>query len=209
MPRPRKVSDDDVFGAAFRVMQRVGPADFTLDAIAREVGVTSGALVQRFGSKSELMVRLAEGAANATPSMLAEIRARHRSPIAALRAYAACMADLATSPDAYVRSLAYLLEDLSDPALRKPLERHQRATRDALEAMVRDAIAQGELSRSTNAATLARLDRIAPRRIADHVGRSPRRLGGDAGSRRDLDALLTPYRRKVRGDHRRTLTQTD
>lgn len=197
MPRPRKVSDDDVFGAAFRVMQRVGPADFTLDAIAREVGVTSGALVQRFGSKSELMVRLAEGAANATPSMLAEIRARHRSPVAALRAYAACMADLATSPDAYIRSLAYLLEDLSDPALRKPLERHQRATRDALEAMIRDAIAHGELVRSTNAATLARL-------IEALLGGSLMTWAvhrGDSAAtwlRRDLDALLTPYRRKRR-----------
>lgn len=197
MPRPRKVSDDDVFGAAFRVMQRVGPADFTLDAIAREVGVTSGALVQRFGSKSELMVRLAEGAANATPSMLAEIRARHRSPVAALRAYAACMADLATSPDAYIRSLAYLLEDLSDPALRKPLERHQRATRDALEAMIRDAIARGELVRSANAATLARL-------IEALLGGSLMTWAvhrGDSAAtwlRRDLDALLTPYRRRGR-----------
>src|SRR5262245_24467841 len=40
LPRPRKVSDDDVFAAAYRVMQRVGPADLTLDAIAREAGVT-------------------------------------------------------------------------------------------------------------------------------------------------------------------------
>jgi AcrR family transcriptional regulator len=208
MPRPRKVSDDDVFRAAFRVMQRVGPADFTLEAIAREVGVTSGALVQRFGSKSELMVRLAEEAANATPSMLAEIRARHRSPVAALREYAACMADLATSPDAYVRSLAYLLDDLSDPSLRTPLERHQRATRDALQAMVRDAIAHGELSRSTNAATLARL-------IESLLGGSLLMWAvhrGDSAAtwlRRDLDALLTPYRRKARDDHRRTRTQTD
>src|SRR5262245_15782401 len=44
LPRPRKVSDDDVFAAAYRVMQRVGPADLTLDAIAREAGVTAGAL---------------------------------------------------------------------------------------------------------------------------------------------------------------------
>src|SRR5690242_10138910 len=112
MPRPRKVTDDDVFTAAFRVMQRVGPGDFTLEAIAREAGVTAGALVQRFGSKRALQVRLAEAAATGTPDMIEQLRARHASPLAALRAYAACMAELAPSADAYVRNLAYLLEDL-------------------------------------------------------------------------------------------------
>src|SRR5215475_9967006 len=83
VPRPRKASDDDVFAAAYRVMQRVGPADFTLDAIAREAGVTAAALVQRFGSKKKLQVRLAEGAANWAPAFIEQLRAQHKSPLAA------------------------------------------------------------------------------------------------------------------------------
>src|SRR4029079_17596689 len=78
-PRPRKVTDDDVFAAAYRVMQRVGPADLTLEAIAREAGVTAGALVQRFGSKRQLQVALAEGAARAAPSFIGQLREQHRS----------------------------------------------------------------------------------------------------------------------------------
>jgi AcrR family transcriptional regulator len=49
-PRPRKVSDENVLAAMQRVMSRVGPADLTLDALAREAGDPAGALVHRFGS---------------------------------------------------------------------------------------------------------------------------------------------------------------
>jgi AcrR family transcriptional regulator len=192
MARPRKVSDDDVFAAAYRVMQRVHPSEFTLDAIARETGVTAGALVQRFGSKRELLLRLAEGAATAMPELIGQIRARHRSPLAALRDYAACMAELAPSPDAYVRNLAYLLEDLTDPGLRKQLGRQQRATRAALEEMIRDAVREGELTPAANAASLART-------IESLLGGSlltwafHRDGAADAWLRRDLDAVLAPY----------------
>src|SRR5690348_10850805 len=120
-PRPRKVSDEDVFAAAFRVASRVGPSEFTLDAIAREAGVTAGALVQRFGSKHALQVALADAAADHGPSAVRELAAQHDSPLDALRAYGTCMAGLATTPAAYVRNLAYLLEDLTDAELRRRL----------------------------------------------------------------------------------------
>lgn len=182
-----------MFAAAFRVMLRVGPGDFTLDAIAREAGVTAGALVQRFGSKRALQIRLAESAAAAMPNVLEGIRARHASPLAALRDYAGCMADLASSPEAFVRSLAYLLEDLTDADLRAQLERQQRGTRTALEAMIRDAVAAGELARETNAVALARaIEALVAGSLltwAIHRGGSPA-----TWLRRDLDAVVEPYR---------------
>jgi AcrR family transcriptional regulator len=205
MPRPRKVSDEDVFAAAARVMQRVGPGDFTLDAIAREAGVTAGALVQRFGSKRDLQLKLTEAVAASTPALIDQIRVHHRSPVAALRAYAGCMAELAPSPDAYVRNLAYLLEDLSDAAVRSQLERQQRATRAELEAIIRDAIAEGELTRSVNAASLART-------IESLLGGSlltwafHRTGSADAWLKRDLDALLQPYLRRQSGGSKRKST---
>jgi AcrR family transcriptional regulator len=181
-------------------MQRVGPGDFTLDAIAREAGVTAGALVQRFGSKRALQVRLAEGAAAGMPSIIDEIRERHTSPLAALRDYAACMAELAPSPDAFVRSLAYLLEDLTDPDLRTQLEHQQRGTRVALEKMIRDAVAAGELTRDASAAALARTIEalLAGSLLTWAIHRS-----GSAAAwlRRDLDSIIEPYR--PRGSRRK------
>jgi AcrR family transcriptional regulator len=70
-PRRRKAEDTDVFAAMVRVMLRAGPAELTLSAIVAEAGVTAGALVQRFGSKRDLLhvhVFTAHPRARATPT---------------------------------------------------------------------------------------------------------------------------------------------
>src|SRR6478672_833373 len=107
-PRPRKVSDEQIFTATMRAMARLGPGELTLAVIAAEAGVTAGALVQRFGSKRELLLAMAAGAAQGAGQSLDQLRTSHRSPLAALRSYAECMAGLAASPAAFARNLAYL-----------------------------------------------------------------------------------------------------
>ena len=156
-PRPRKVSDDDILSAAYRVMNRVGPSELTLAAIAAETGVTPAALVQRFGSKRALLVALAQGAAGGMASFLSALREKYPSPLAALRAYAECTAGLAASPAAFIRNLAYLQNDLTDPGLRAPLLAQTRETRARLRGLLRDAVTAGELRRDTDVATLARV----------------------------------------------------
>jgi len=55
-PRPRKASDDQVYAAAYRAMNRLGPGELTLAHIAEEAGVTASALVQRFGNLSRCKI---------------------------------------------------------------------------------------------------------------------------------------------------------
>ena len=129
-PRRRKAEDTDVFAAMVRVMLRVGPAELTLGAIAAEAGVTAGALVQRFGSKRELLHAHARyAAATGDIGFGAPRTARTSSPLRALRAVTAVHAKLAESPRAAVRNLAYLQNDLADPVLRGHLLRLGRAAR--------------------------------------------------------------------------------
>src|SRR5581483_2513601 len=111
-PRPRKAEDADVFAALVRVMHRRGPAELTLRAIAAAAGITAGALVQRFGSKRALLLAHARYAAATGDVGLDLPRPRRASPLAALRSVAALYAQLAESPRAAVRNLAYLLNDL-------------------------------------------------------------------------------------------------
>lgn len=155
-PRPRKVSDDEVFLATQRAMSRLGPGELTLAEIAGEAGVTAGALVQRFGSKRELMLALSARFSGGTREMFAAIRQAHRSPLAALRAYGDCLSRLATSPEALARNLSYLQIDLTDPDLRKHLVAQARASRVELQSLIKDAVAAGELVRDVNATRLAR-----------------------------------------------------
>jgi len=70
-------------------MERLGPTELTLSEIAAEAGVTAGALVQRFGSKRQLQIALAEGLAKSAGDLIRALREKHRSPLAAIRDYAA------------------------------------------------------------------------------------------------------------------------
>jgi AcrR family transcriptional regulator len=155
-PRPRKVSDSQLFAATHAVMSRVGPSELTLAAIAKEAGVTAAVLVQRFGSKRALLLALSEKYSDGAGEFIATLAKQHASPLAALRAYANCMAGMAASPAALARNLAYLQIDMTDPDFRRHLLKQARATRAGLRRLVEAAQQAGELGRSAKPAQLAR-----------------------------------------------------
>ena len=155
-PRPRKASDDEIFAAASRAMNRLGPGELTLAAIADEAGLTAGALVQRFGSRRQLLLSMTARFAASAGSLVEALRSEHGSPLAAIRAYGDCMAQLATSPAVFARNLAYLQIDLTDDDFRRHLVAHARGTRRGLQQLVEAGIAAGELADATPAARLAR-----------------------------------------------------
>ena len=190
--RPQKVTDDEVYAAAQRVMSRRGPHELTLADIAGEAGVTPGRLVQRFGSKRALMVALSERFAGSAGPVFASLRAAHRSPLATVRAYATCMADLAPTPDALLRNLAYLQGDLADDTLRGHLVENARATRRELETLLEAAIAAGELGRDADAAALARaVETIVAGSLMSWA--TYREGSAAAWLRRDLETVLAPW----------------
>jgi AcrR family transcriptional regulator len=191
-PRRRKAEDVEVFAALVRVMHRRGPAELTLREIAAEAGVTAGALVQRFGSKRAMLLAHARYAAATGDVGVTVPRRRSSSPLEALRSVAAMYAQLANSPRAAVRNLAYLHNDLADPALRRHLLRLSRAARVWYERRVGEAIAAGELRPHTDVQTLARLIEITLR--GSLVSWALYREGPSANwLREDLDAALRPY----------------
>jgi AcrR family transcriptional regulator len=193
MPGPRqKVTDEDVFAAAARAMSRRGPHELTLADIAHEAGVTPGRLVQRFGSKRALLVTLSERFAGSAAPIFAGLRAAHRTPLAALRAYAACMADLAPTPEALLRNLAYLQGDLADDVLRRHLVENARASRKEIEALLESAVAAGELRRDVDVGPLARVVETA---IGGSLMTWATYREGTAADwiARDVEAVLTPW----------------
>jgi AcrR family transcriptional regulator len=191
-PRRPKVSDEEVFAATGRIMSRVGPAQLMLADIAAEAGLTAGALVQRFGSKRDLLLAVSARAAETTPTMFAELRAAHASPLAALRAYADCMAVMGESPSALAHHLAYLQLDLTDPDFHRHTMTQAHATRAALRELVVAAVSAGELASDVDPESLARTVEVT-------VGGSLMawafyREGKPADwVREDLDAVLKPW----------------
>ena len=174
-PRPRKASDGEVFAAAHRVMQQVGPAQVTLGRIAAEAGVTAGALVQRFGSRRGLMLALMAEFSTSAPVFFAQIRAAHPSPLAALRAYAECIAQMGETPQALAHHLAYLQIDLTDPDYHQHMRVQAGETRQELRRLIEDAVAAGELVAETEVGVLTR---AAPASFSAATSR--RRMSDDA-----------------------------
>jgi len=199
-PRRRKAEDADVFAALVRVMQRRGPAELTLREIAREAGVTAAALVQRFGSKRAMVLAHARYAAATGDVGLTIPSPNTSSPLKALRSVTAMYAQLADSPRAAVRNLAYLLNDLADPVLRRHLLRLSRAARVWYEELLRNALAARELRPDTDVRALARLIEVTLR--GSILNWTLYREGAAADwLREDLDDVLRPH--LMRGDNRR------
>ncbi len=191
-PRPRKIEDEDIFSALVRVMLRVGPTELTLAAIAAEAGVTAGALVQRFGSKREMMQAHARHAANTGDIGLGKPVQRKGSALRAIRASTDPYARLATTPDAALRNLAYLQRDMADPALHANLLRMSRAARSHYEQLIAEAIHGRELRPGTRVRALARTIEITL--VGSYLSWAIHREGSAARwLRTDLDAVLQPH----------------
>lgn len=195
--RRQKVTDEDVFAAAQRAMSRHGPHELTLAHIADEAGVTPGRLVQRFGGKRALLLALSERFAGSARPVFAGLRAAHRSPLATVRAYAACMADLAPTPQALLRNLAYLQNDLTDDVLRGHLVKNARATRRELEMLLEAAIGAGELRPDVDVCALARaVETIVSGSLMSWA--AYREGKAVDWIREDLEGVLAPWRRRGR-----------
>jgi AcrR family transcriptional regulator len=191
-PRRRKAEDGDVFAALVRVMHRCGPAELTLRAIAAEAGVTAGALVQRFGSKRALLLAHARHAAATGDTGVSVPPPRTASPLEALRSVAAMYAELARSPRAAVRNLAYLLNDLADPVPRRHLLRLSQTARAWYERRLAEGIDAGELRPDTDTRMLGRSIEATLR--GSMLTWTIYREGSAADwLREDLDALLRPH----------------
>ena len=193
-PRPQKASDEQILAAAQRAMMRLGPNELTLSEIAAEAGITAGAIVQRFGSKRKLMLTLAEGSARYPRHMFRQLREEHKSPLAAVRAWAECFAQMAESPPGLAHHLAYLQIDLSDPEFHAHVQAMARVTHEELRGLLDSAVAAGELRKCTDAQELARSVQVTVNGSL-FTWAFLREGSASAWMRRDLDLLLRPYLR--------------
>jgi AcrR family transcriptional regulator len=155
-PRPRKVSDEQIFTAAHRIMGQLGPAQWTLADIAREAGITAGAVVHRFGSKRALLLAMMEGMESMPAAMFAGLRSKHKSPLKTLKAYADCIAQMGDTPGTLAHHLSYLQLDIADPDFNQHMRRQSRTTRNEICALLEAAVAARELKTGTDTSALAR-----------------------------------------------------
>ena len=191
--RPRTVSDDDLVQATIRIMSRLGPVKMTLAAVADEAGVTAATLVQRFGSKRGLMLKIAAGAAESADGCFDMVRAAHPdSPLQALVAAAAGLAQMAATPEELANSLAFLQIDITDPEFHRHTLEMSRKNVAGYRALLKEAVAAGELKPHDTARMARAINALAAGSVINWA--IFREGSAEKWVRRDIETLLAPYR---------------
>jgi AcrR family transcriptional regulator len=197
--RPRRIDDAAILRATIDVIGRVGPVGLTLAAVAGEVGLVPGTLMQRFGSKRGLLLALAKSAASDADALARRVRAEHATALAALAALIVAPAGSMATPETFANHLAFLCIDLTDPEFRPfALTIHQAQNR-AVEALLTQAVQAGDLRPGTDVAALGRsVQAIAAGAglvwALDREGSLEQRL------RQALDSVLAPHRHALSTD---------
>lgn len=195
-PRPRETSDEEIVAAAARAMQRYPPGQLTLAHVAKEAGVVPATLIQRFGTKRGLLLAVCRSAPASVPPQFAAARAKYQSALKALvELYVACSA-FASTPESMANGLAYLQNDLSDPEFRAVTLAQFKVLQAETRKLLDEAVAARELV-ECDTAELARM--VQQVNGGSMLNWAVFREGSLAAwLRRDLEALLGPYRRSVK-----------
>ena len=192
-PRPRETSDEEILAATGRAMQNYSPTQLTLAHVAKEAGVVPATLIQRFGTKRNLLLAACRTAPAGVRQQFDAARAKYKSPLKTLlELYVAC-SSFASTPESMANGLAYLQNDLTDPEFHAITLAQFTALRAETRKLLDQAVAGRELVKCDTAG-LARL--IQQVRGGSMLDWAVFREGSLASwLRRDLEALLRPYRR--------------
>ena len=200
-PRPRETSDEELLAATGRVMQRRSPAQLTLADVAKEAGVVPATLIQRFGTKRDLILAMCRSAPAGCAQAFAAARAKRKSPLQALVELYAEGTSFAPTPEAMANGLAWLQNDLTDPDFHAITLEQFRVIRDETKKLLDEAVAAREL-RPCDTAQLARL--IQQLNGGAMLAWAVYRIGPVASwVRREIEALLRPYRKHAKKAHKK------
>lgn len=146
-PRPRTVEDAAILESALTVIGRIGPDRLTLADVGEQAGLSAATLVQRFGSKRDLMLSVLRFATSGFEERFEAAISRSESPLEAVFEAAMDRAPV-TGPEELARVLAFYLADVGDPDFRAlALENTQKAIA-GFKRLLDEAVAEGEIAES-------------------------------------------------------------
>lgn len=153
--RPRQVEDDEIFRALAGVLEAKGLA-LTLADVAREVGVTAGAIHQRFASKRRLLLAFWDWYNAGTRSRLEALIAETTDPVEALSSITFEWRDGVGKPEAAARLIALYGEAGGEAELRDRLAQRLGFLQVGVQRLLDTAIDRGQLAQ-VDTSVLARV----------------------------------------------------
>jgi hypothetical protein len=111
----------------------------------RTTGVVPATIIQRFGTKRDLLLANCKAWTADVAGQFAAARAKYGSPLKTLIELLVESSGFAATPKSMAHFLAYLQIDLSDPEFRAVLLAQFVTTRDETKKLLDDAVATGEV----------------------------------------------------------------
>jgi AcrR family transcriptional regulator len=143
MPRPRTIPDEAILDQVLALAHRIGPQRLTFQAVAKEVGLSPAALVQRFGNKHGMLLAADKRGVDLWVGGLD--RAPDGPPLQRLvNGLVAAVDDTMTHAE-MANSVAMLQLDLAEPDFHAETLRGARAFRAKIEERLREAQDAGEI----------------------------------------------------------------
>lgn len=144
MPRPKTVSDADVMSAAVGVLGERGMAEFTLADIARKVGLSRAALIQRFGDRDQILLAIARHEVEATRTYLDSL-GFEPGPAGLWRFLAEIIGSMGAGEGFSVRVALAALE-ARDPTLKELAGRRYQMVQEAIAARLPEREDRAEIA---------------------------------------------------------------
>lgn len=196
-PRPRTVEDSAILEAAVNVLGRIGPERLTLADVGEAAGLSAATLVQRFGSKRDLMLSVLKHTTSGFEQRFQAAMTGSDSPLEAIFAAAMDRAPFG-GRDELANMLAFYLSDLGDPDFRALAAENSRNAVAGFKRLLDEAVAEGEIAESYVDTT-----QLAETIYSLMMGTLLTWTVSGEGSyrariRSQLDVLLRPFRRGPR-----------
>jgi AcrR family transcriptional regulator len=197
-PRPRTVQDTAILDAAIEVLSRIGPEKMTLADVGSAVGLSAATLVQRFGSKRDLLLALVRHMTGEIDNRFEAAMANNESPLDAIFAAATDRAGKVATHVSLGNRLSFYMSQLEDPEFHVVAIENTRRAIDGFQRMLDAAVEAGELTEGyTDTAQLA--ETIYSMQMGSLLVWAVMNEGSfKAKVRRDMDILLRPFRRGPR-----------
>lgn len=132
MARPKQASDEEVLEAAHRIYRERGHQGFTLSELARDVGLSRAAIIQRFDSADALRMKLARERVGRFATILEGLPVTRGGD--ALVSLAAFIGGMVGGRRQLASFMQNMQADLGDGELRELEKTRGQAMLDAIEA---------------------------------------------------------------------------
>jgi len=155
MPRIKLKTDDQILDAIGIFLQREGLSNFTFRKLSQEVELSEATLIQRFGSKDDLFLRLSQRNADTIKVIFQTAAEAVDDPLGGLVAGFTTFVAGITDATAIGPNIAFLQIAMNNPRIHQAISTSMKGLEAAINDLLQEAIARCRLKDDTETAVLA------------------------------------------------------